>query len=83
MICLWDTSNKNYGDMNYYSREINTWFDEKIKNNFKKISKGKYEKPNDYFIMTNTLNVSSLNNDDDSSELSLNLYVILFCFKSL
>ena len=46
MICLWDTSNKNYGDMNYYNRENNAWFDEKIKNNFKKLSKGKYEKPN-------------------------------------
>ena len=65
MICLWDTSNKNYGDMNYYNRENNTWFDEKIKNNFKKLSKGKYEKPNDYFIMTNTLNVSSLNYDGE------------------
>jgi endoglucanase len=51
MICLWDTSNKNYGDMNYYNRENNTWFDEKIKNNFKKISKGKYEKPKDNLLL--------------------------------
>ena len=36
MACLRDTSNKNIGDMNYYNRESNQWYDDIIKNNFKK-----------------------------------------------
>ena len=32
--CLWDTSNKNTGDMNYFDRGINQWYDELIKVNF-------------------------------------------------
>ena len=40
MCCLWDTSNKIYGNMNF------------IKNNFLQISKEKYVKPIDYFINT-------------------------------
>ena len=30
MACLWDTSNKNYGDMNYYNRLTDEWYDDKI-----------------------------------------------------
>ena len=44
MACLWDTSNKNYGDINYYNRLTDEWYDDKIKNIFKKISKGQYVK---------------------------------------
>jgi hypothetical protein len=52
MCCLWDTSNKLFGDMNFYDRTNDIWYDEKIKNNFLQISKGKYIKPKDYFINT-------------------------------
>ena len=37
MPCLWDTSNKTIGNMNYYNRETNEWYDEKIRNNFMEI----------------------------------------------
>ena len=53
MCCLWDTSNKLFGDMNFYDRTNDIWYDEKIKNNFLQISRGKYIKPKDYFINTN------------------------------
>ena len=53
MCCLWDTSNKLFGDMNFYDRTNDIWYDEKIKNNFRQISRGKYIKPKDYFFYTN------------------------------
>jgi hypothetical protein len=53
MPCLWDTSNKKTGEYNYFDRDNNQWYDEIIKNNFKKISKGKYIKPKEYFIISN------------------------------
>jgi len=52
MCCLWDTSNKIFGDMNFYDRTNDIWYDEKIKNNFLEISKGRYIKTKDYFINT-------------------------------
>ena len=48
MCCLWDTSNKTLGKMNYYNREIDKWNDEKIKNIFFKISRGNYIKSYDF-----------------------------------
>ena len=59
MSCLWDISNKTFGDMNYYNRETNEWYDEKIKNNFLEISKDKYIKTSEYFIMTNLQNITT------------------------
>jgi hypothetical protein len=53
MCCLWDTSNKAFGDMNFYDRTNDIWYDEKLKNNFLKISKRKNIKPKDYYINTN------------------------------
>ena len=53
MCCLWDTSNKIYGDMNFYDRTNDIWYDEKIKNNFLQISKGKYVKPIEFYFNTN------------------------------
>ena len=53
--CLWDTSNKSLGNMNYYNRDSNKWYDEKIGDNFKQISKGKYIKPLEYYSITNSL----------------------------
>ena len=63
MSCLWDTSNKISGDMNYYDRENNKWYDEKIRDNFKKISKGKYVKPKDYYTITNVETVTNAESD--------------------
>ena len=51
--CLWDTSNKNTGDMNYFDRGTNQWYDELIKENFIKISKKKFVKPSDYYYINN------------------------------
>jgi len=50
MCSLWDTSNKIIGDMNFYDRTNDIWYDEKLKDNFLQISKGKYVKPMNYFI---------------------------------
>ena len=52
MSCLWDTSNKQYGDMNFYDREKDVWYDEILKENFMQISRGKYIKPKDFYIKT-------------------------------
>jgi len=53
MCCLWDTSNEIFGNMNYYDRTNDIWYDEKIKNNFLQISKGKHVHPKEFFINTN------------------------------
>ena len=50
MACLWDTSNKKYGDMNYYNRLTDEWYDDKIKNIFMKISKGNFVKSSDFYL---------------------------------
>jgi len=52
MSCLWDTSNKEYGHMNYYDRVNDKWYDEKLKENFMQISRGKYIKPKDFYFKT-------------------------------
>ena len=52
MCCLWDTSNKLFGEMNFYDRINDIWYDEKIKNNFLQISKRKYIKPMKFLINT-------------------------------
>ena len=52
MCCLWDTSNKIFGDMNFYDRTNDIWYDEKIKNNFLQISRDEYIKSIDYIINT-------------------------------
>ena len=56
MPCLWDTSNKTVGKMNYYNRETNEWYDEKIKNIFSEISKGNYFKSSEFYFKTNIEN---------------------------
>ena len=49
------SSNKTVGNMNYYNRDSNQWYEEKIGDNFKQISKGKYIKPLKYYGITNSL----------------------------
>jgi hypothetical protein len=58
MSCLWDTSNKTFGNMNYYDRKNNIWYDGKIKDNFKIISRGKYINPFDFYLYNNMENIS-------------------------
>ena len=58
IACLWDTSTADY---KYYDRVNDIWFDEEIKNNFKKISKGKYIKPTDFSFVSNTDIVTTTN----------------------
>jgi len=58
ICCLWDTSTSDY---NYYDRTNDKWFDEEIKNNFKKISKGKYVKPSDFSYISNIDTVTTVN----------------------
>ena len=58
IACLWDSSTADY---NYYDRVNDKWFDEEIKKNFKKISKGKYIKPSDFSYISNTDTVTTIN----------------------
>ena len=45
----------NFGYMKFYHREEDKWYDENIRDIFKKISKNKNVNPTDYYIMTNHL----------------------------
>ena len=58
MPCLWDTSNKDKGDMNYFNREKKIWYDEQIPKFLKQISRGKFVSMWDFFIETHYENVS-------------------------
>ena len=53
MSCLWDTSNKKFGIMNYYDRVNDKWYDEVIRDNFKKISQGDFIKFTDFSFYSN------------------------------
>ena len=53
MPFLWDTSNKKVGDMNYYNRETNEWYDQKLSAIFLNISKDKHIKISDFYYITN------------------------------
>ena len=74
MTCLWDTSKakpgiRNYMNyMNYYNRKEDKWQDENVRSNFKKIYKGKYVNPSNYFIQTNTLTTT---NPTDYGDMSI------------
>ena len=72
MVCLWDTSkNIEYTssyypyNMNYYNREKDKWIDEKIRNNFLFISKGRYIKLSEHYIYTNKEILITPNNMDN------------------
>ena len=60
MSCLKDTSNKKYSNMNYYDRINEKFFDEKIGDNFIKISEGNYAKLTDFSIFCNEETESTL-----------------------
>ena len=61
MSCLLDTSNKKYGIMNYYDRVNDKWYDEVIRDNFKKISQGDFIKYTDFTYYSNKDTVYNLN----------------------
>ena len=63
MACLWDTSNKIMGDMNYYDRVNYEWYDKTIQNFIYNISRKKYIHLSDYYHITNfdtTISTSEL-----------------------
>ena len=53
MPCLWDTLITTEENSNYYNREMDKWNDEIIKDNIIKISKGRFVKSSEYYIMSN------------------------------
>ena len=53
MACLWDTSNKTMGDMNYYDRENYKWYDKTIQDFIYNISKKNHINSSDYYHLTN------------------------------
>ena len=65
MACLLDTSNKKSGIMNYYDRINDKWYDEVIRDNFKKISQGNFVKLTDFSYYSNKDIVTELNNDEN------------------
>ena len=65
MACLWDTSNKSFGDMNYYNRLNDEWYDDKLKNIFINISKGNFVKSSDFYINTNFEYISNIEQYSD------------------
>jgi len=77
--CLWDTSNKETGDMNYYNRENNVWYDKKIINFLSQINKGRFVSMWDHFIDTNMENFTeNINEDFDVDIEDLTLQKITF-----
>jgi len=68
IACLWDSSNKNFGKMNYYNRLTDEWFDDKIKNIFKSFSKGNFVKSSDFYIYSNFEIISNI---DDYSDYNI------------
>ena len=66
MTCLWDTSSKKAGNMNYYDKEHDRWYDDQIRENFIKISKGDFVKPSNYFSITDSEYCYSRNANDGS-----------------
>ena len=63
MACLWDSSNKKYGIMNYYDRVNDKWYDGVIRDNFKEISQGKYLKFTDFSFYSNKDTSTYLNSN--------------------
>jgi hypothetical protein len=58
MACLFDNSNS--GEMRYYDRVQNRWFDEAIEEIFKKIAKGEFIKPTNFFFHSNLETIYSI-----------------------
>ena len=61
MACLMDTSDKKYGIMNYYDRVNDKWYDEVIRDNFKKLIQGKFLKFTDFSYYSNRDTITNIN----------------------
>ena len=57
--------------MNFYDRENDKWYDDKLKENFIQISKGKYIKPMDFHIETYFETVTNLTFLQGSIEIKI------------
>jgi len=68
MAILLDTSDKKYGQFNYYDRVNDKWYDEVIRDNFKKISQGNFLKFKDFSYNSNKDTVTKI---DHNGELVL------------
>ena len=54
MCCLWDISEKDEGNVNYFNKEKNLWKNEKLGDLFINISKGKNIKLSQFYYKTNS-----------------------------
>ena len=88
MSCLWDSSNTKFGEYNFYDRKNDKWYDEKIKDNFLKISKGKFIKPTNYYVYSNKETISTPNSEGKMklfigkkrvSKVIFNVYITAKC----
>jgi hypothetical protein len=63
MSILWDTSKNTAGDMNFYNRETDKWYDEQIRDNFINIAAGKFVDPTKYLINSNSETSKNVDSD--------------------
>ena len=63
MTCIWDTSKNTAGDMNYYNREEDRWYDEGIKDDLYDISTGNYVNPTKYLVSSNSESTTVVDSD--------------------
>ena len=63
MSVLWDTSKNTAGDMNFYNRETDKWYDEQIRDNFINIAAGKFVDPTKYFVNSNSDTSNKVDSD--------------------
>ena len=70
MSCLLDKSNRNFADINYFDRINYKWFDEKIGENFRKIYRGIFINPTNYYLKSNSETIKN-------TALSRSLYITI------
>ncbi len=63
MTCLWDTSKNTAGDMNFYNRETDKWYDSGIQKNFEKIAKGDFVHPSKYLVASSSETSTKVDGD--------------------
>mgnify|MGYP002624260009 FL=1 len=63
MSILWDTSKNTAGDMNFYNRETDKWYDEQIRDNFINIAAGKFVDPTKYLVDSNSETSTNVDSD--------------------
>ena len=63
MTCIWDTNKNTAGDMNYYNKEEDRWYDEGIKDDLYDISTGNYVNPTKYLVSSNSESTTVVDSD--------------------